>query len=400
MLDVQAVVCIDLSPQPKIGIFAEAVAMLPKGVSEDKSFLFLDFGIAASIDPGAGVLSLQGELTPRSYVFSHRCKLTGGFALVYFLPASGHDGDWVFTAGGYHPAFKVPAHYPQNVKRVGISWSYDSEISITGEAYFAITPQAVMGGGRLDLVYQSGHTRASFSAYADFLIFYEPFQLQARVGVNVFASARIGWGLLSKDVSTEVSAEVELHGPPVAGVAHMHFWFFSISVRFGPDHYERDPLDWLEFYTLVKQCHELKDAKALPEHVFNLVQGRLSTDTKNEIAPTPKKGEKPPTDLWLVRAPLFEFEVTARFPLGEVKFNNKPLDEGVKARAKDIYSTPMKRGNPFAKSELVVMIRDLTQGIDADMQLEPIMKNIPGALWNKCKSSQSGSSNKSITKHV
>ncbi|KAI1204034.1 hypothetical protein F5X97DRAFT_282882 [Nemania serpens] len=383
MLDAQAVVCVDLSPNPKVGIFVEAIATLPKGSAEDKAFLYLDIAIGAIFDPGAGILSLRGELTPRSFLFSKACRLSGGFALVYFLPDSGHDGDWVFTAGGYHPAFKIPSHYPQDVRRVGITWLYDAEITISGEAYFAITPQAIMGGGRLDLIYQSGHTRASFSAYADLLIFYEPFQFYARVGVNVFGSARIGWRFISKDVSAEISAVVDLHGPPVAGVAHLHFWFFSISVRFGPDHQERPPLNWFEFYALVKQCATYKDAKDLPEHIVSLLQGRASTDVKQSIAPQPKKGEKPPPELWLIRAPVFEFEIMARFPIRELKYNNKPVDEGVNAHAKDIYSTPMKRQNAFSKSELVVTIRDSAQNVDGDFRIEPIVKKVPGALWNK-----------------
>ncbi|KAL7947492.1 hypothetical protein V8C42DRAFT_317934 [Trichoderma barbatum] len=397
MLEVQAVVCIDLSPKPKVGIFAEAVAILPKGVSEDKAFLLLDLGVSAVFDPSVGILSLRGELTPRSFILSKGCVLSGGFALVFFLPASGHEGDWVFTAGGYHPAFRAPSHYPQNVKRVGITWSYDEDISISGEAYFAITPQAVMGGGRLDLVYHSGHTHASFSAYADFLILFEPFQFQARVGVNVFASARIGFGILSKDVSTEISADVDLHGPPVAGTAHLHFWFFSISVRFGPDHNERPPLGWKEVYTLVKQCSSYNDAKELPEHLVSLLQGRTST---NSIAPKPKQGEKQPPELWVVRAPVFEFEFMARFPLKEVRYNNKPADGKVSARARDIYSTPMKSGNPFSKSELAISIRDSVQNVDAEFSLEPIVKRVPGALWNKYDGNKSLLDSDSTIEHV
>ncbi|KAJ0166835.1 hypothetical protein CTA2_5664 [Colletotrichum tanaceti] len=401
LLEVQAVVCIDLSPNPQVGIFAEAIASLPKGSSPETSFLFLDIGIAAMFDPGTGILSLRGQLTPQSFILSRSCKLNGGFALVYFLPASGHDGDWVFSAGGYHPAFRVPSHYPQDLKRLGISWSLDSEISITGEAYFAITPQAVMGGGRLDLVYQSGHTRASFSAYADFLIYYEPFQFRARVGVNVSASTRIGWGLLSKDVSAEISADLDLHGPPVAGTAHLHFWFFTISVRFGPDQIERAGLDWDRFYTLVKQCTDPDDARNLPEHLVSLLQGRCSSDSKQEIAAPPKKGEKPPPPSpWLVRAAAFEFEVVARFPLREVRYNGKAADEAVHARVKDVYAMPMKFANRFENSDMTITIRDDKQGIDADFTLEPILKRVPGALWNRYDPNKTLLESDSMIEHV
>ncbi|KAK6206266.1 hypothetical protein QIS74_13685 [Colletotrichum tabaci] len=311
MLDVQAAVCIDLSPNPKIGIFAKAVASLPKGSSMDDSLLYLDVGMSALFDPSTGIISIRGDLTPQSFVLSRSCRLNGDFALVYFLPASGHNGDWVFTVGGYHPAFRVPSHYPQD---------------------------AIMGGGRLDLLYQSGDTRASFSAYANFLLFYDPFQFQATVGVNVFASTRIGWGWFGKQISAELSADVDLHGPPVAGTAHLHFLFFTISVRFGPDYNDCAPLDWNQFYTLVKQSQSYGEARDQPEHLVSLLQGRCTTDSKEKPAPT---------EVWLIRAAAFEFEVMVRFPLREVRYNGRAVDEGVKARARDIYSMPMKRDSSF-----------------------------------------------------
>ncbi|KAK0734532.1 hypothetical protein B0T26DRAFT_867582 [Lasiosphaeria miniovina] len=49
--------------------------------------------------------------------------------------------------------------------------------------------------------------------------------ISATVGINVFASARIGGRWLSKNGSAEIHADAELHGPPVAGTAHLHFWF-------------------------------------------------------------------------------------------------------------------------------------------------------------------------------
>lgn len=58
MLEVQAAVCIDLSPNPKIGIFAKVVASLPKGSSMDDSFLYLDVGMSALFDPGTGIISI------------------------------------------------------------------------------------------------------------------------------------------------------------------------------------------------------------------------------------------------------------------------------------------------------------------------------------------------------
>jgi hypothetical protein len=61
--------------------------------------------------------------------------------------------------GGYHPAFKPPTYYPV-VPRVGINWNLSDCLTITGEAFFAVTPQMCMGGGSLDAIFSAGPVNA------------------------------------------------------------------------------------------------------------------------------------------------------------------------------------------------------------------------------------------------
>ena len=65
------------------------------------------------------------------------------------------EGDWVFTVGGYHPAYKPPSYYPI-VPRVGINWNLSNVLTVRGEGFFAITPQICMGGGRLLATFSAG----------------------------------------------------------------------------------------------------------------------------------------------------------------------------------------------------------------------------------------------------
>ena len=131
---------------------------------------------------------------------------------------SDHEGDWVITIGGYHSAYTPLSHYPAPPPHIAISWKYDDELSVTGEAYFALTTQVVMGGGRLDARVDKGWLRASFSAYANFLMHFHYFQYQADVGVSVSASATTGPHWLPIHIGPiEISASVNLHGPPIAG---------------------------------------------------------------------------------------------------------------------------------------------------------------------------------------
>ena len=355
---------------------------MPKGVEDEKAFLFTDLAIAATFDPGHGILQIAGQLTPRSYILHKSCRLTGSFVLAYYFAASGHDGDWVFSVGGYHPKFRAPAHYPSPPPRLGISWIYDSEISITGEAYFAITPQACMGGGRLDAVYHSGRTKASFSAYADFLIYYDPFQFQASVGVSVHVSTVIGRGIFSKEISLEVSADVDLHGPPLAGVAHIHVWFTELSIHFGPEKQIAPKLEWDAFHKLFNPAVEKNEG----EHFVSIPKGRLGTQQDADIEKNSGATGQAAEKLTLVRGTQLELQIETRFPVMSLSLNDKDQRVMEQGKAKSVFSTPMqiRNGNPFKRSELKITI-ELVSGSTrqvTDLDLDYITKNVPGALWN------------------
>lgn len=179
----------------RLGLFGEALAVQPLGAAQGNGFWVANSSFSATIDPRGGIFCVQRLLNPNSFILSKCCHLTGDFALAYFFAGSGHDGDWLFTVGGYDPAYQVPVHYP-DPPRLGISWTYDSEISTIGGADLAITPQWTIGGGRLDAIYQSGRLRATFTAHSDFLINYKPFRFEADVGVEIDVRVTIGWGIL------------------------------------------------------------------------------------------------------------------------------------------------------------------------------------------------------------
>ncbi|RFU79632.1 hypothetical protein TARUN_2605 [Trichoderma arundinaceum] len=160
-LEGQAIFAMTLNDRPKFTVLATATPMFPKppkGVGSSKkpfrnAFVVVDIALSCVIDPFHGTVIATGELTPVSFILDQECKLTGSFAMAYFLPNSPHDGDFVFSVGGYHPHFRRPSHYPVVRDRVGITWKYDNNLFVSGKAYFAITPHAVMGGGRLDMVF-------------------------------------------------------------------------------------------------------------------------------------------------------------------------------------------------------------------------------------------------------
>ncbi len=155
VLDVSAVIILEFNPYVSLGIFGKAVAQMPPvPTPREGCFLYVELGILAVVDFGAGALRVEAELSPNSFVIAPACKLTGGFALCVWFAPSAYMGDFVFTVGGYHAAFRPPAHYP-TPSRLGISWTLSDELAVRGEAYFAVTPKCCMGGGKLQVNYDA-----------------------------------------------------------------------------------------------------------------------------------------------------------------------------------------------------------------------------------------------------
>lgn len=230
----------------RIGVLGTAdISMPPNAPSNPVAKAQL--AIRAEYDPSAGVFSAQARLTSESYILSRDCKLTGGFAAFFWFDGSEHSGDFVISLGGYHPAFQKPAHYPE-VPRLGLNWNVNSNINISGEIYFALTPGAVMAGGKLSAVYTQGKLRAWFIAYADFIVSWKPFYYQARIGVSLGASYRVDIWFIHKTFSIELAADLALWGPEVQGRLHISWFIISFTISFskGRDH-SGETLDWGSF---------------------------------------------------------------------------------------------------------------------------------------------------------
>lgn len=226
-----AMVYVLLNEGFEIGLLGLAQMKLPEG----KPLVSIELALRVRLSTREGVFSLEAQLTNNSWLLSKECRLTGGFAF-YIWFGGEHRGDFVITLGGYFKSFTKPAHYP-SVPRLGFAWYFSSEITIKGESYFALTPSCVMAGGLLEASYQSGALKAWFKAWADFLIAWEPFSYYISVGVTIGASYRIRVnvlvGTIEKTLKVEVSASVEVWGPPLAGKAHIEWFVISFDVEFG-----------------------------------------------------------------------------------------------------------------------------------------------------------------------
>ena len=359
--------------------------MRPPGDLEH-ALLVLDLDLVATVDLAHNVVMVAGQLTPQSFILSHSCRLTGGFALVFYLPGSPHASDVAFTVGGYHPRYKPPAHYPSAPPRVGISWKYDDDLHICGETYFAITPQAVMGGGRLDMVLDKGWVRASFSAYADFFMNFHPFYFEAEVGVSIYASVSIGKGWFSIHLGPlEFTASLSLHGPPYRR------------------HCSSAPMDVQRHRVLRARSRAACGAGVdrLPPSGQEPAGGR-GREEDNELYVYHHAGRDHArlggcrsharAGVSNVRAAQFKFQVETRVPvmaavIGAAGKSAIGADEAGNPWTPQVYAAPMQLDSPFGGSDLSILLKRESTDELVPLKGTPVFKKLPPALWGVCKCS-------------
>ncbi|KAF3923905.1 hypothetical protein ABW20_dc0108264 [Dactylellina cionopaga] len=366
VVDVQAVVTVEVGDDLKIAIVGRAIATAPPLAKPDKAFVLVVLDVVASLDFGKGAFSLQGQLNPSSFILDKDCHPTGGFALCSWFGKSQYAGDWVFTIGGFHPAYAIPAHYP-NPPRLGISWKYDRSISITGEAYFAITPRLCMGGGKLSINFDVGNISAYLTAYADFLINYEPFQYLICVGVKIGVSYTLKIWFIRKKFSIDISAQITIEGPPVSGKVYVNLKVISFTISFGARRTKKDELKLEQFWELLVQSGTEKEKT---DHIFGVAAG---------LIPTKDAEKEDKKQLGSLRAGVLEIQVHSRAAISQVKLGKSTE----KSRLADqIYAKPTRSNGNITSDIYATVIRQGVNESDS-FRIEPIYKHVPSALWTR-----------------
>jgi len=204
----------------------------------------VQLALKAAFIPDEGFLGIQAQLTSNSYLISRSCRLTGGFAFFCWF-AGPHEGDFVITLGGYHPKFQKPAWYP-TVPRLGFNWIINPEIYIKGEAYFALCAHALMAGGSLHAVFHTGGIKAWFIIGADFIISWKPYFYDAHIYLDMGVSVTF-WLFGTHTITVHVGADLKIWGPDFSGIAKVHLWIVTFTVRFGDAAPKPRPIDWATF---------------------------------------------------------------------------------------------------------------------------------------------------------
>jgi hypothetical protein len=254
LIDSFVVVAVSFGREFEFDLLGLSSLVIPPKQGSASALAIVSLQLKASFIPEDGIVLVQGQLTRDSYILDPNCHLTGGFGFAAWFGANPYAGDFVATLGGYHPGFNKPSYYP-DAPRLGISWKISTELNVTGDLYFALTPRALMAGGALnatfalniDLGIASAEVKAWFLLGADFIVYWKPFHYDAHVYVNMGIDVVLHF-LGTFHLSIDAGADLEVWGPEFSGRARVYLKVIGINIgfniAFGDTSTAPPPLDW------------------------------------------------------------------------------------------------------------------------------------------------------------
>jgi len=245
IIDAFVLLIVKFGRRLEIYILGLAHLIAPPQIAENIPILAeAKLAIKATYIPDEGFLAIEARLTEGSYILAKNCKLSGGFAFYTWFSGE-HQGDFVLTLGGYHPLFKIPAHYPQ-VAPVQISWKLNDYLSLQGSIYFALLPSNLMVGGIMEAAFSKGNVVAWFKIEVHFIVAWQPFYYVADVSLELRVLMRINVGCISTSLSLNLGGKMRVWGPPFSGIAALKLaGDISLQIEFGNINQQKpEPLSW------------------------------------------------------------------------------------------------------------------------------------------------------------
>lgn len=356
----------------------------------------IELQLKATVNPAAGFFSIEGQVTNNSYVISPDAHVTGGFAF-YLWFAGDNEGQFLVTVGGYCDKYQVPAYYP-SVPRVGLNWQITSDLSITGQQYFAVTSAAVMAGCAISAVWSSGPIRAWFNVQADFLMIYKPFHYYLSASCQLGCSVRISLIFTHVTLSFHLGVGIEIWGPDFSGKAHIDLSVISFTISFGASGQHTDTtIGWSRFVkemlpggskttqaTLTALAETDLEEEAEEEAPSSVIQIQVSKGVQKTLS------KKPGELNYIVDGQTFEMLVTSSVPAKDHTFTGSiKLAPDAQQPSRD--GKPIKPNTDFGIGPAGVDAADFSSSIGltmtetegVDFKAVRILKNVPTAFWQK-----------------
>lgn len=356
MIDAQVVLSVSFGVDVEIGVVGTAAATLPTGTPHPVAYIQVD--VVAAFTPATGQLTIDGKLSPASYLFGGFVKLSGGFAL-YAWFSGDRRGDFVVSVGGYHPAYTKPPGYP-DVPRLGIAFSV-GRLKVIGQAYFALTPGAFMAGIRLTATFEAGAIKAWFDAGVDFLIAWAPFHYEGGAWITIGCSVDLGLFTLS----LQIGAELQIWGPAFGGSALVDLEIVSFTIDFGAPRSVPGPVGWRTLATNFLPS-DTKAAFALAAGVLDDAQDEPPDVLKATITAGRRAVNAPGVD-WIVDPDGFVIVTSSTIPANRAEWGiAKDKTDGLPNLVVDYHRAPSVRAMLAAGAAVQATPQDMYLRLDHD----------------------------------
>lgn len=377
LVSTKALLVAEFGQELTFALLGLSTLQLPLPETQLPAYAYVEMMLRVVIRPMQGCFAATAILSRNSYLIAPECHLTGGFAFYLWFGPSDHAGQFVVTLGGYHPAFSVPAHFPQ-VPRLGINWVVSNEVAIRGGAYFALTGSCAMAGCSLEVLFHTGDLRAWFTAKADFLLSWHPFFYTADIVVSIGVSYRIDLWFCHKTIEVSAHAALTMWGPPTGGVVRVHLPLISFEIAFGAARTGAThvPLNWDGF------CALLPASTSAPKSVAGSL-ALTARDTAQQTAPqvctiaiTGGLFATNDDHVWLVRAKDFTFQTRSTIPVSKLVFNDKETavsEKGISIR-------PMNRTGVTSIHKVTIRHGDQIHDAAA-WSVQELRQPVPMSLW-------------------
>ncbi|MDO4337645.1 MAG: hypothetical protein Q4C91_06095 [Eubacteriales bacterium] len=337
-------------------ILGSTAIQFPRGGKK----ILADIGllIKITIDPKSGVIPIEGILTKSSYIMSKDCRISGGFAF-YLWYQGEHAGDFVLSVGGYRNGYQKPDHYPA-VDRLQLTWKLSDNLNAQGSLYCALTPSCIMAGGALSLNFDWKCIHAWFDAYIDIFIGWKPYSYAFDIGVTIGVKAN----LKLFHINLELGCSLSVWGPEFSGIAKIHLWIISFDISFGSGSQKVDTISEAEFCeSFLKSTKQNDSDAAFGGSTITIAEGIGADGSSDRVKVNAEK-------LCIItKSPLIAASIkwNDRFCAGD------PKDK--------IYIRPCKK-EAAAVHEVTLTRLDKGEINDA-FQVEPVLENVPTALWGR-----------------
>jgi hypothetical protein len=215
-------------PDGIIAVMGSVEALLPIPTAP---LITLHMDSLGVIDIGAGTFSLSASLYDSKLL--QTIDLGGDMAM--YLQVSGQPY-FLLSVGGSHPGFEPPSLVPaamHDLRRMQASITIASNVTVTVEAYFAVTSNSAQFGASVNVVASVEIWPATYTAKGwfgfDVLLVFSPFKIVASMsaGVGIYSGNNELMG---------VQLSLQLEGPePWYAAGNASFKFFGLKVDFEPE---------------------------------------------------------------------------------------------------------------------------------------------------------------------